>query len=192
MAAAARPEDAKNAFQGDGVMERLQPHELIDLCLLILAADGHVPAGRALEIVQKMGAPEFQPTRDVVAGRVQQLQAAGNVVLDTDAPHAMVAELRLTALGREYAASLVTTRRSPDCGYLRLCFALKLALADLLSEADRRAILAQLLQEHDSAERDADAAARNCPAHTPALRAWWAQQAAQRHAERALLQDLAD
>lgn len=173
-------------------MERLQPHELIDLCLLILAADGHIPVGRALEVVQRMGAPEFQPTRDVVAGRVRQLRAAGSLALGDAAPDAMTAELRLTTLGREYAASLVTTRRSPDCGHLRLCFALKLALADLLPEADRRLVVDQLLREHDSAVREADTAARNCPAHTPALRAWWAQQAAQRHAERALLQDLAD
>lgn len=174
-------------------MDRLQPHQLIDLCLTMLAADGNVGASRAVATVQRMGAPEFQPTREVIESRLAQLSGAGCIAVGGEAIGAATVDaLALTPVGKEYALSLVKSRDAASCTHLRLCFALKLGLADLLPANERRAVLDQVLAEHARAVDEADAAVGRCPSRAPALRAWWSQQAAQRRAEHAFIAELAD
>lgn len=110
-------------------MTRLDPNDLIDLSLLLLARAEHVTPRTAIPTVQRWGAPAFQPTADVVAGRLWELVRLDFIRIDGDMRQGT---LRPTEAGQGHAACLLARQERGDCAPVHLSQALRLALSAAL------------------------------------------------------------
>jgi hypothetical protein len=113
-------------------MTQLDANDLIDLSLLLLVRDQSVTTRTAIPAVQGWGAPAFQPTGDVVAGRLWDLIRAGLVRIEGPWHDGA---LEITEEGRGHAVALLGRQDPGNCAPVHLSYALRLALAAALPEA---------------------------------------------------------
>lgn len=107
-------------------MTRISPNDLIDLAILLLARDARVSARTAVPAVQRWGAPVFQPTADVVAGRLWDMVQQDHVTIDGTWEDGVIC---LTAEGHAHAATLLSRPERGDCTPVQLAYAMRLGLA---------------------------------------------------------------
>ena len=153
------------------------PSNILDLAVLGVASERARSAPELLAAVRHIGGGRFQPTAEVVGGRIAALAEAGRLV--PVAGEGAGTRWRPSRAGQAHIRRLLLMRSGPPvdalaavCAYLKICF------LEMLEGAARRAVLDDLLAAHRSALSDAEAALAGCPCRCELVRRYLARRRA--------------
>jgi hypothetical protein len=141
----------------------LSPSNLLDLAVLGILSERARTAADVIAIVKRLGGARFQPTSDVVAGRIAALIETG---LLTALPDDMPGDVRWqpAASGRAYLQRLLMMpSAAPVDALAAVCACLKICFLEMLEPATRDALMVDLVGAHRRALGQAQAALTSCP-----------------------------
>jgi DNA-binding PadR family transcriptional regulator len=147
--------------------EFLSPSDVLDLAVLGVASERPRTAAEVIGTVKRVGGARFQPTADVVAGRIGALAEAGLLTTAPDGTPAGTsgeARWRPSASGRAHVQRLLMTQSVPPADALAaLCACLKICFLEMLEPEARDAVIVDLMAAHRRALDQAQAALAGCP-----------------------------
>jgi DNA-binding PadR family transcriptional regulator len=149
-----------------GACDFLSPRNVLDLAVLGVASERPRTAAEVISVVKRVGGARFQPTTDVVAGRIATLAEAGLLTSTPDAAPAHASEVRWlpSASGRAHAQRLLMTQSaSPADASAAVCACLKICFLEMLEPDARDAVMVDLMAAHRRALDQAQAALAGCP-----------------------------
>ena len=136
--------------------------EVLDLAILGIAGERTRSAADLIAAVRRIGGRRFQPTGDVIAGRIAALVEAG--LLTSPTPLAGEPLWQPSAAGRVEVQRLLMARTgAPGDALAAVCAGLKICFLGLLDPEARGAVLDDLLAAHRRALDEAEAARAGCP-----------------------------
>ncbi len=141
----------------------LSPSNLLDLAVLGILSERARTAAEVIAIVKRLGGTRFQPTSDVIAGRIAALVEAG---LLTALPDDTPGDVRWqpAASGRAHLQRLLMTpSASPVDALAAVCACLKICFLEMLEPEARDALMVDLMGAHRRALSQAQAALSSCP-----------------------------
>jgi DNA-binding PadR family transcriptional regulator len=141
----------------------LSPSNLLDLAILGILSERARTAAEVVTIVKRLGGARFQPTSDVIEGRMAALVEAG---LLTALPDDLPGEVRWrpAAGGRAHVQRLLMTpSASPVEALAAVCASLKICFLEMLEPAEQDAVMVDLMAAHRRALSQAQAALSTCP-----------------------------
>jgi Putative AphA-like transcriptional regulator len=143
-----------------------------------------------ISVVKRVGGARFQPTTDVIAGRIAALAAAG---LLTSAPDGSgEIQWRPSASGRAHVQRLLMTQSAPPADALAaVCACLKICFLDILDPDARGAVMVDLMAAHRRALDEAQAALTGCPCRCALVQRYLAHDVERWEAELIWLEALA-
>jgi hypothetical protein len=138
------------------------PGNVLDLAVLGVASERARTTVEIVAVVKRVGGARFQPTVDVIGGRIAALAEAG---LLTPAPGSAAAgPWRPSAAGRAHVEQLLMMPSgSPVAALAAVCTCLKICFLDLLEPGARDAVIDDLMAGHRRALDEAQAALSGCP-----------------------------
>jgi Putative AphA-like transcriptional regulator len=140
----------------------LSPREVLDLAVLGVTGERARTAAEVINVVKRIGGARFQPTADVIAGRVAALAELGLLVAARSSSGE--AAWRPSAAGQAHVERLLLTPSgSPANALAAVCASLKLCFLELLQPAARDAVIDDLKAAHRRARDEAQAALTGCP-----------------------------
>ena len=165
------------------------PSNVLDLAVLGVASERARSPRELLAAVRHIGGGRFQPTAEVVSGRIAALAEAGLLVPATD--EGAETRWRPSRAGQAHVQRLLLMRSGPPVDALAaLCTCLKICFLEMLEGAARRAVLDDLLAAHRSALDDAEAALASCPCRCPLVQRYLAHDVERWRAELGWLEGL--
>ncbi len=142
--------------------DTLAPREMLDLAILGVAGENARSATALIRAVQQIGGRRFEPTGDVIAGRIAALAERG--LLSTAAVRADEPLWQPSAAGRAEVQRLLMVRTgAPGDALAAVCACLKICFLGMLDPDARGAVLDDLLAAHRRALQEALAARADCP-----------------------------
>jgi len=172
-----------------GSMGWSSPSSVLDLAVLGVVSERARSERELIAAVRHIGGGRFQPTGDVVAGRIAALAEAGLLV----APGGERADVRwrLSRAGEAHVQRLLLMRSGPPVDALAaLCASLKICFLELLDGASRQAVLDDLVAAHRSALSDAEEALADCPCRCALVQRYLAHDVERWRAELGWLEGL--
>jgi hypothetical protein len=140
----------------------LSPSKVLDLAVLGVASERARTTVEITAVVKHVGGARFQPTADVIGGRVAALAEAGLLTPTPGAP--AEGPWRPSAAGRAHVERLLMMPSgSPVAALAAVCACLKICFLDLLEPAARDAVIDDLMAGHRRALDEAQAALSGCP-----------------------------
>jgi hypothetical protein len=138
------------------------PSNVLDLAVLGVASERARSQRELLAAVRHLGGGRFQPTAEVVDGRIAALAEAALLVPLADPP--AETRWRPSRAGHAHVQRLLLMRSGPPVdGLAALCACLKICFLELLDDSAQHAVLDDLLSAHRSALDEAEAALAGCP-----------------------------
>jgi len=168
----------------------LSPSAVLDLAVLGVASERARTTAEVIAVVKRVGGTRFQPTTDVIAGRIAALAEAGLLA----SPPAAVAggSWRPSAAGRAHVQRLLMMPSgSPVDALAAVCACLKICFLDLLQPAARDAVIDDLMAGHRRALHQARAALTGCPCRCAFVQRYLARDVERWEAELDWLEALA-
>jgi DNA-binding PadR family transcriptional regulator len=145
----------------------LSPRNVLDLAVLGVASERARTAAEVISVVKRVSGARFQPTADVIAGRIAALAEAGLLTSTPDAaPSRASGEIRWlpSASGRARVQRLLMTQSdSPADALAAVCACLKICFLEMLEPDARDAVIVDLMAAHRRALHQAQAALAGCP-----------------------------
>jgi DNA-binding PadR family transcriptional regulator len=145
----------------------LSPRNVLDLAVLGVASERARTAAEVISVVKRVGGARFQPTADVIAGRIAALAEAGLLTSTPDAAPARDSdEVRWlpSPSGHARVQRLLTTQSaSPADALAAVCACLKICFLEMLEPEARDAVIVDLMAAHRRARDQAQAALAGCP-----------------------------
>jgi DNA-binding PadR family transcriptional regulator len=145
----------------------LSPRNVLDLAVLGVASERARTAAEVISVVKRVGGARFQPTTDVIAGRIAALAEAGLLTSTPEAAPACAAgeiRWRPSASGRAHVQRLLMTESdSPADALAAVCACLKICFLEMLEPDARDAVIVDLMAAHRRALHQAQAALTGCP-----------------------------
>ena len=168
----------------------LSPSAVLDLAVLGVASERARTTAEVIAVVKRVGGARFQPTADVIAGRIAALAEAGLLAL---APGSAVGgPWRPSAAGRaQVQRLLMMPSGSPVDALAAVCACLKICFLDLLEPAARDAVIDDLMAGHRRALHQAQAALTGCPCRCAFVQRYLARDVERWEAELGWLEALA-
>jgi Putative AphA-like transcriptional regulator len=173
----------------------LSPSAVLDLAVLGIASERARTAAEVISVVKRVGGVRFQPTADVIAGRIAALAEAG---LLTSAPDGALGRTsgeirwRPSASGRTHVQRLLMTQSAPPAGALAaVCACLKICFLDVLDPDARGTVIVDLMAAHRRALTQAQAALTGCPCRCASVQRYLARDVERWEAELVWLEALA-
>jgi DNA-binding PadR family transcriptional regulator len=151
------------AFTVMDAREHLSPDAVLDLAVLGLLSERPRTAAEVVAIIKRLGGARFQPTSDVIAGRMATLIEAG---LLHALPDELAGEARWQPApsGRAHVQRLLMRpSAAPVNALAAVCACLKICFLELLEPEARDAVLDDLMAAHRRALRQAQGALSGCP-----------------------------
>lgn len=166
------------------------PGRVLDLAVLGVTSERARTTAEVIAVVKRVGGTRFQPTADVIAGRVAALAEAG---LLAPAPESGPGgPWRPTAAGRaEVQRLLMMPSGSPIDALAAICACLKICFLDLLESVARDAVVEDLMAGHRRALHQARAALTGCPCRCAFVQRYLARDVERWEAELCWLEALA-
>jgi hypothetical protein len=165
------------------------PSNILDLAVLGVASERARSAPELLAAVRHIGGGRFQPTAEVVGGRIAALAEAGRLV--PVAGEGAGTCWRPSRAGQAHIRRLLLMRSGPPVDALAaVCACLKICFLEMLEGAARRAVLDDLLAAHRSALSDAEAALAGCPCRCALVQRYLAHDVERWRAELGWLEGL--
>ena len=123
----------------------LSPRNVLDLAVLGVASERARTAAEVISVVKRVGGARFQPTADVIAGRIAALAEAGLLTSTPDAAPARASgevRWRPSASGRAHVQRLLMTQSaSPADALAAVCACLKICFLEMLEPDARDAVI---------------------------------------------------
>jgi DNA-binding PadR family transcriptional regulator len=154
----------------------LSSSNVLDLAVLGILSERARTAAEVVAITKRLGGGRFQPTSDVIAGRMASLVETG---LLAPLPDEVAGELpwQLTASGRAHVQRLLMMPSAPPVNALAaVCACLKICFLELLESDARNAVLDDLMAAHRRALRQAEGALSNCPCRCALVQRYLARE----------------
>jgi hypothetical protein len=136
---------------------------VLDLAVLGVVSERARTAAEVIAIVKRLGGVRFQPTSDVIAGRMAGLIEAG---LLTPSPDGATEEVRWQPApsGRAHVQRLLMMpSAAPVSALAAVCACLKICFLEVLEPDARHAVLEDLIAAHRRALNGARGAFSGCP-----------------------------
>lgn len=171
--------------------EFLSPSSVLDLAVLGVTSERALTTAQVIAVVKRVGGTRFQPTADVVAGRIAALAEAG---LLAPAPGAAAAGIlwRPSRAGRAHIERLLMMQSgSPVNALSAVCACLKICFLEMLEPGARDAVIDDLMAAHRRALHDARAALDGCPCRCAFVQRYLARDVERWEAELSWLEGLA-
>jgi Putative AphA-like transcriptional regulator len=173
----------------------LSPSAVLDLAVLGVASERPRTTGEVIGVVKRMGGARFQPTTDVIAGRIAALAEAGLLTPVPDgAPGRASREMRWrpSASGRTHVQRLLMTQSAPpEHALAAVCACLKICFLEMLEPDARGAVMVDLMAAHRRALNEAQAALTGCPCRCAFVQRYLARDVERWEAELTWLEALA-
>lgn len=173
----------------------LSPSNVLDLAVLGVTSERARTAAEIIAVVKRVGGARFQPTADVIAGRIAALAEAGLLTSTPDAAPARAAgEIRWlpSASGRAHVQRLLMTQSaSPADTLAAVCACLKICFLEMLEPDARDAVIVDLMAAHRRALDQAQAALAGCPCRCAFVQRYLARDVERWEAELIWLEALA-
>jgi hypothetical protein len=165
------------------------PGNVVDLAVLGVASERAHSLRALIGAVRHIGGGRFQPTAEVVAGRIAALAEAGLLV--PVAGEGADTSWQPSRAGRAHIQRPLLMRGGPPVDVLAaLCACLKVCFLEMLDGAARRAVLDDLLAAHRAALSDAEAALAGCPCRCALVQRYLAHDVERWRAELGWLEGL--
>lgn len=174
-----------------GAEDFLSPNNVLDLAVLGVASERARTAAEVVSVVKRVGGARFQPTTDVIVGRIAALAEAG---LLTSMPDATSGGLRWrpSASGRAHVQRLLMAQSaSPADALAAVCACLKICFLEMLEPEARDAVLIDLMAAHRRALSQAQGALSGCPCRCAFVQRYLAREVERWEAELSWLEALA-
>jgi hypothetical protein len=171
--------------------ELLSPGGVLDLAVLGVTSERARTVAEVIAVVKRVGGLRFQPTAEVIAGRIAALVEAG---LLTPAPGAAAAGIlwRPSTAGRVHVERLLMMQSgSPVNTLAAVCACFKICFLDMLEPGARDAVIDDLMAAHRRALQDAQAALTGCPCRCAFVQRYLARDVERWEAELSWLEALA-
>jgi hypothetical protein len=163
---------------------------VLGLAVLGVVSERVRTTAEVIALVKCIGGTRFQPTRDVIAGRIAGLAEAGLLVPAAGA--GADARWRPSAAGRAHVQRLLMIPGgSPGNALATICACHKICFLDLLEPAARDAVIGDLRAGHRCALHEARAALTGCPCPCSFVKRYLARDVERREAELRWLEALA-
>ena len=170
--------------------ELRSPRAVLDLAVLGVVSERARTTTEVIAVVKHIGGTRFQPTADVIAGRIAGLAEAGLLVPAAGA--GADARWRPSAAGRAHVERLLMIPGgSPGSALATVCACLKICFLDLLEPAERDAVIGDLRAGHRRALHEARAALTGCPCRCSFVQRYLARDVERWEAELCWLEALA-
>jgi hypothetical protein len=173
----------------------LSPSDVVDLAVLGVASERARTTAEVIAVVKRVGAGRFEPTVDVIGGRIAALAEAGLLTPMPDgASGGASREIRWrpSASGRAHVQRLLMMPSgSPVDALAAVCACLKICFLDLLEPAARDAVIDDLMAGHRRALHQAQAALAGCPCRCAFVQRYLARDVERWEAELGWLEALA-
>jgi DNA-binding PadR family transcriptional regulator len=169
----------------------LSPSEVLDLAVLGVTSERARSAAEVIAAVKHIGAARFQPTADVIVGRVVALAEAGllNATRNASSSEAV---WRPSPAGQAYIERLLLRPGgAPVHALAAVCASLRFCFLGLLQPAAREAVVKDLVAAHRRALDEGQAALTGCPCRCGFVQRWLARDVARWEAELCWLEALA-
>jgi Putative AphA-like transcriptional regulator len=141
----------------------LSPSEVLDLAVLGVTSERARSAAEVIAAVKHIGAARFQPTADVIVGRVVAL-AEAELLNATRNASSGEAVWRPSPAGQTHMERLLLMPSgSPVDALAAVCACLKIGFLELLQPDARDAVMVDLMASHRRALSEAQAALTGCP-----------------------------
>jgi hypothetical protein len=138
------------------------PRTVLDLAVLGVTSTRALTAAEVIAVVKRIGGTRFQPTTEVIGGRIAALAAAG-LLLRARGDGAGEVRWQPTAAGRAHVQRLLMALGgSPVSALAAVCACLRICFLELLEGDARGAVLADLIAGHRRALDLAEAALADC------------------------------
>jgi hypothetical protein len=168
----------------------LSPSNVLDLAVLGVASERPRTTVEITAVVKRVGGTRFQPTADVIGGRIAALAETG--LLAAPAGTSAGGPWRPSAAGRAHVQRLLMMPSGSPVGALAaVCACLKICLLDLLDPAARDAVIEDLMAGHRRALHEAQAALVGCPCRCGYVQRYLARDVERWEAELGWLEALA-
>jgi DNA-binding PadR family transcriptional regulator len=141
----------------------LSPSNLLDLAVLGILSERPRSATEVIALIKRLGGARFQPTSDVIAGRMGAMVEAGLLTSRSDD---VAGEVRWQPApsGRAHVQRLLMSpSAAPVNALAAVCACLKICFLELLEPDARDAVLDDLLAAHRRALLQAQGALSGCP-----------------------------
>lgn len=171
--------------------EYLSSGAVLDLAVLGVVSEQARSAAEVITVVKRLGGGRFQPTSDVIAGRMGKLVEAGLLapVPDDDGDEV---RWQPTASGRAHVQRLLMMPSAPPLDALAaVCACLKICFLEVLDPEARDAVLDDLMAAHRRALRQAVAALSACPCRCISVQRYLAREVERWESELSWLEALA-
>jgi hypothetical protein len=169
----------------------LSPSAVLDLAVLGIASERARTAAEVVSMVKRVGGARFQPTTDVIAGRIAALAEAALLTPVLDGAPGEI-RWRLSASGRTHMQRLLMTQSAPPAGALAaVCACLKICFLEVLDPDARGAVMVDLMAAHRRALSQAQAALTGCPCRCVFVQRYLARDVERWEAELIWLEALA-
>jgi hypothetical protein len=161
----------------------LSPSNMLDLAVLGTLSERARTAAEVVAIVKRLGGARFQPTSDVIAGRMAALVEAGLLsALPADASGEV--RWRPAPSGRAHVRRLLMIPSASSVDALAtLCAALKICFLEMLEPEAQDAVMVDLMAAHRRALSQAQAALSSCPCRCVFVQRCLARDVERREAE---------
>lgn len=153
----------------------LNLEQALELAVLGITMARPLSLDRIAELLRRILSPPLQPTLEVVEIRLQDLARRGLVIITAHKPGRTL--VRRSAAGVRYARTLLRMPGPPPgAAHYDLAFMLKVCMLDVLTAADRPAVVAELRRNLRTALTAAEEAARHCRATSAYAHHWLERQ----------------
>jgi Putative AphA-like transcriptional regulator len=170
--------------------ELLSPSDVLDLAVLGVTSEHARPVAEVIAVVKRVGGARFQPTAEVIAGRIAALAEAG--LLTPVAGAAAGVLWRPSRAGRARVERLLVMQSgSPVSALAAVCASLKICFLEMLEPDARDAVIDGLMAAHRRALHDAQAALAGCPCRCAFVQRYLAHDVERWQAELSWLEALA-
>jgi Putative AphA-like transcriptional regulator len=171
--------------------ELLSPRDVLDLAVLGVTSEHARTLAEVIAVVKRVGGARFQPTAEVIAGRVAALAEAGLLTPVAGAAAAGVLWQPSRAGRARVERLLVMQSSSPVNALAAVCASLKICFLDMLEPDARDAVIDGLMAAHRRALQDAQAALAGCPCRCAFVQRYLAHDVERWQAELSWLEALA-
>jgi Putative AphA-like transcriptional regulator len=150
--------------------------QTLELAVLGVTMTRPLSLDRIAELLRRILSPALQPTLDVVETRLEDLARRGLVVITAHKPGRTL--IRRSAAGVRHARTLLRLPGPPQgTAHHDLAVMLKICMLDVLADADRPAVVAELRRDLQAALAAAEEAARHCGSTSAYAHLWLERQA---------------
>jgi hypothetical protein len=161
---------------------------VLDLAILGMVGERARSTSALIAAARRVGGGRFQPTGDVIEGRIAALVETGLLVAGVPSGEPL---WQLSAAGRAQIQRLLMSRAgAPGDALAEVCAGLKICFLGLLDPEARGAVLDDLLAAHRRALREAEAARAGCPCRCPFVQRYLARDVERWQAELSWLEAL--